>query len=179
MFSRKCRAGIVYLQDRHGEGSQKKKHKAKNHKDSNPTQRVRQENRRRRRITRTINQAQPTHATAHSKDRNASPHNLRVFDKTHKKKGQTDQSPRHRTKRSQKGKKIGPQDPQTPLKDRKTSTQRQDPHQRKNKTPWYPPRSVPTPVLEPPKMPTPALQESRPTWKHYIHNLIRQVKQHS
>ena len=28
----------LYLQDRHGEGSQKKKHKAKNHKDSNPNQ---------------------------------------------------------------------------------------------------------------------------------------------
>ena len=94
-----------------------------------------------RRITRTKkNKPSPPMPppTPWLKDRNASPHNLRVFNKTHKKKGQTYQSPRQRRERLRKGKKIGPQDPITPLKGRKTSTQRQDPYQRKSKIPWYP-----------------------------------------
>ena len=103
----------LYLQDRHGEGSQKKKkHKAKKSRRLQPYQRVRQENRCRRRNTRTkkLSPAHPCHRPL--PESKTSPHNLRVFDKTHKKKGQTYQSPRQRRERSQKGKKIGPPGPQ-------------------------------------------------------------------
>ena len=37
-------------------------------------------------------------------------------------------------------------------------------------------RSVPHPSPRAPKMPTPKLQESRPTWKYYIHKPTRQCK---
>ena len=103
----------LYLQDRHWEGSQKKKkkHKAKNHEDCNPIKECRKK-------TGTEGETQELKKKKKNsppmpppapwlKDRNASPHNLRVFDKTHKKKGQTYQSPRQRRERSQKGKKIG------------------------------------------------------------------------
>ena len=52
-----------YLQDRHGEGSQKKKHKAKNHEDCNPIKECRKKNRHRRRNKRTkkTSPAHPCH----------------------------------------------------------------------------------------------------------------------
>ena len=88
----KMQGRYLYLQDRHGEGSQRKNISKKSRR-LQPYQRVLQENRHRRRNTRKKTtkkkQAQPTHATARSLTQRpkCQSHNLRVFDKTQQKEG--------------------------------------------------------------------------------------------
>ena len=149
MFSRKMRGRHLYLQDWRGEGSQKKIYKAKKkeqtnkHEDCTPIKECGYlRNRRRKRIKRTTTTTTTTTKSSPAMTPPLPDVNTMHFPpsesiwKTRKKKRQTHQSAKTpRRERSQKmEKKIGSRGPQnTPkLKGCKTSTQRQDPHQRKN-----------------------------------------------
>ena len=100
----------LYLQDRHGEGSQKKKHKQKIPKTATQSESV-------ARKTGTEGELQELKKKKKKKTSPAHPcHRPLPDSKNSQKEGQTYQTPRQRRKRSQKGKKIGPQDPKTPLK---------------------------------------------------------------
>ena len=56
----------LYLQDQHGEGSQKKKHKAKDNEDCNPIKECGKTTDAKGELQELKKQAKPTHATAHS-----------------------------------------------------------------------------------------------------------------
>ena len=62
----KMRGRHLYLQDRHGEGSQMKKHREKHHEDCNPIKECGKKTGAEGELQELKNQAQPTHATAHS-----------------------------------------------------------------------------------------------------------------
>ena len=90
----------LYLQDRHGEGSQKKKQskkKKKNHEDCNSIKecgkKIGAEGELQELKKKKTKQNKPSPPkpppTPWLKDRNASPPNVREFDKIHKKKEQT------------------------------------------------------------------------------------------
>ena len=100
----------VYLQDRHGEGSQKKKHKAKNHEDHNPIKECGKKTGAEGELQelKKPSPAHPCHRPLpYSKTENASPHNLRVLDKTHK-KGTNISISKTEKRVITKGQKIGP-----------------------------------------------------------------------
>ena len=104
MLSQKCRAGISISKTGMGRDPKRKKHKAKHHEDCNPIKECGKKTGAEGELQELKNQARPTMPppTPLLKDRNASPHNLRVFDKTHKRKGQTNQFPRQRRERDSK-----------------------------------------------------------------------------